>query len=95
MRATLEESILKNWHIKLAVLSALVSPAVSATGAYFSIQNRITSETAHVSEKVNNLELRITESYADKNSLRAIDDRTRKMENDIVEIKTMLRTRLR
>lgn len=80
-----ESSLLKNWQIKIALLASIVMPTITATGAYYNLSSEMTG-------KVSSLELKITQSFADKASLQRIDERTQKIQNDITEITTILKS---
>jgi hypothetical protein len=44
----IEAEILNNWKVRIAVLTAILSPAIAATGAFYSLK----SEMAQAVEKV-------------------------------------------
>lgn len=90
-----EQNLLKNWHLRLVVLAAVVMPTITATGAYYGVRERVAADKAEVSERVNKLELSVERNFADKSSMQQLDQRTRRMETDITEIKTILKTKLR
>ena len=94
-QVTAETNILKNWHVKMLVLIAIVTPTITATGAYYGVREKAATDKAEVSERVNKLELSIERTFADKASMQLLDERTRRMESDITEIKTILKTKLR
>lgn len=91
----MESAILKNWHIKILVLTGIVAPVMTATGAYFGIKVKMAEDKQEISERVSKIELESTRSFADKTSLQNLDVRMQKMENDITEIKTILKNKLR
>jgi hypothetical protein len=80
--------VLKKWQLMLAILGSILVPTVTATGAYF-------KKFSQVDEKINKLEVDTVKSYVDKDSFKRLDDRTRRMENDLVEIKTIVKQKLR
>lgn len=88
-------SLLKTWHLKLALLGMIITPAITATGAYYGLQNKIQSDKAEITERVSKLELDSEKNFADKASLRSVDTRMQHMEVDLAEIKTLLKNRLR
>lgn len=90
-----ESSLLKNWQIKIALLTSIVMPTITATGAYYNLSDKMTASKTEYSEKVSSLELKITQSFADKASLQRIDERTQKIQNDITELATIVKRRLR
>lgn len=90
-----EQNFLKHWHLKLVVLAAIVTPTVTATGAYYGIRERAAADKMEVSDRVSKLELDVQRNFADKPSMEQLDQRTRRMETDITEIKTILKTKLR
>lgn len=89
-----EIPFLTSWHLKLAILAGILTPAVTATGAYYGVKITMVKDKAELSQRVDRLELDSTKTYADKASLQSLDSRMQKMENDITEIKTILKTKL-
>lgn len=87
-------SILKSWQVKLAILSSIIIPTATATGAFFGLKVSRVEDKAELIQRVDKLELQSAKTFADKASLEVLDTRTRKMENDITEIKTILKTKL-
>jgi hypothetical protein len=90
-----ETTILKKWHLKLAILSGIVIPTATATGSYWKLRLNQTTETAQVNERISKVELQAEKSFVDKESFQNLDQRSRRMENDITEIKTILKTKLK
>lgn len=90
-----EFSILKTWHVKLLLIGAIAMPAVSATGAYYGLREKALADKAEISDRVSKIELESAKTFADKQALQSLDARTQRMENDITEIKTILKAKLR
>lgn len=90
-----EFMLLKSWHLKLLIIGAMLTPAITATGAYYGVRIKMVEDQKEVSDRVNKLELDTAKTFAEKSSLQNLDGRMQRMENDITEIKTILKTRLR
>lgn len=87
--------ILKAWHLYMACAIAFITPVVTATGAYYGLREKALADKAEVTERVSKLELDAAKTFADKTALENLDARTQRMQNDITEIKTILKSKLR
>lgn len=92
---TKENDFLKNWHLKLAIIGALVMPAITATGAFYDLKAKMQEKDAAVSAKISALELSSTKEFADKNTLKEVQEDVKRMRDDVTEIKTLLIKRSR
>ncbi len=86
-----EQNLLESWSIKLALLTAITLPTITATGAYFKLDSKIQEKEALVTQRVTTLELDSSRSFADKADLKEMQLDIKQMREDIVEIKTMLK----
>ena len=90
-----QNEVLKNWHLKILVLSGLIVPTITATGAYYSIQNKLSENASKNENRITQLELQSNQQFADKNTLKEMQDEQRQMHDDILEIKTILNKKFR
>lgn len=90
-----EQNILKAWQLKLAILTAIIVPSITGSSAYYGLQEKMNSNRAYTDQRLSTLELKLSDGFADKSSFQRIDERTQKIEKDIVEIKTLLKQRFR
>jgi hypothetical protein len=88
-----EKKLLERWTLWVGLLSAIVVPTVTATGAYFKLDSKIQEREAIVTERISSLELQTTKSFAEKNDLKEIREDIKQLRNDVTEIKTMLQRR--
>ncbi len=95
---TKEIDFLKNWHLKLAIIAAIIVPTVTATSALYSfrskIEEKIQEDRAVVSAKISALELQSQKDFVEKSSIKDMQRNMEAMHDDIVEIKTILKKRL-
>jgi hypothetical protein len=85
-----ENKWLRGWHTKIAILLAIMSPTVTATGAFYGMKNDIQAREAKINERVLSLELSNTKEFADKQELSEIHTDVREMRKEISELKNML-----
>lgn len=90
-----QNELLKNWHLKLAILFGIITPTFTAAGAYYSLQGRISQVQSDTSEKIANIQLDSTKDYVSKEDFKAMSSDMRQMRDDVIEIKTLLHKKLR
>ena len=90
-----EATLLKNWKLKLGILFAIISPTVTGTAAYYKLQIQLNEKNQQTEERVSRLELDTTKNFADKGTMESMRRDVNEMRNDITEIKTLLRKKLR
>lgn len=95
MSKVTETSLLANWKLKLGILMAIVSPTVTGTAAYYKLQIQLDGKNQQTLEKVNKLELDAERNFASKQTMEKIKEDVSKMKEDLVEIKTLLKRKLR
>jgi len=86
---------LYDWKLKLAILSAIVVPSVTATGSFYKMEIRFNEKNAQTEEKIKNLELDVARNFADKPTMVKIQDDVTKLREDTAEIKALLKRKLR
>lgn len=82
-----ENELLRNWRVKVALLVALISPTVAATGAYYDLKG-------DVNNRISAVELRSEQTFADKQAIKDIQTELRQTHDDVIEIKTLLSHKL-
>lgn len=90
-----ESAILKNWKAKLALLSAIVVPTVSATGAFFGLKTEMVEKEAAINSRISSVELRTEQNFADKPSMNKMQDNLQHLRDDVSDMKNDLKTLLR
>ena len=80
-------------HIKLLVLMGIVTPTIAASGAYWKTQITIEQKNNAVDARVSELELRFDKTHVDKQTFQDLSSEVRRMHDDVLEIKTMLKHR--
>lgn len=90
-----QNDLLKNWHLKFAIVSVLIFPTVTAVGAYYDLRNKITQNSGSTELRMSQLELQSNQQFADKTTLKEMQDEQRQMHDDILQIKTILTKRFR
>lgn len=93
--ASNEHSLLKNWHLKLAILFGIITPTITATGAYYSLQSRISQVESAASEKVDQAQIDTTKNYITKEDFRILQTDVKEMRDNLIEINTLLHKKLR
>lgn len=88
-----EQKFITAWQAKLALLAAIVIPTVTATGAFHSIETKMSERDAAVNQRISEVELRVEKNFADKTTMKELQDDVKALRNDMVEIKTLLRQR--
>lgn len=86
---------LYDWKLKLAILSAIVVPTVTATGSFYKMEIRFNEKNALTEEKIKNLELDVQRNFADKPTMVRLQDDVTKLREDTAEIKALLKRKLR
>lgn len=87
-------SLLRSWKLKLALLAAIVAPSVTATGAYYKLQIQLTEKNQQTENRISGLELQSVKNFADKPTMDDMRRNVEHMQQDIAEIKTILRNKL-
>lgn len=84
-----EKNFLNVWKLRIALLSAIIIPTVTATGAFYDLKAKIQEKDT----KIVDLELKITKNFADKPTMQKVQDDLQEVKSGIVEIKTLLKRR--
>jgi cell division protein FtsL len=82
----IELSLLKSWKLKIALLLAIITPAVSVTGAYYNLK-------ADVGSQISQAQNKIDEKYVSKDSFRDMKEDVKDVREDVKEIKRFLMQR--
>jgi hypothetical protein len=90
-----EHNFLKSWHLKLGLLVAICTPAITATGAFYNLKADSQAQVAQINAKIAALELQSTKDFAEKTSLRDVQTKLDAVSTDVTEIKTLLKNKLR
>lgn len=88
-------SLLRNWKFKIAILTAIVTPTITATGAYYDLKSRVEQNDTNNSARLVKLELQSNNQYADKATLNAVQAELRDTHDDVIAIKTFLTRKLK
>lgn len=86
---------LYDWKLKLAILSAIVVPSVSATGSFYKMELRLTEQNQQTELKIRSIELDTAKNFADKQAVLKLQEDVAKLREDTAEIKAMLKRSLR
>lgn len=86
---------LYDWKLKLAILSAIVIPSVTATGSFYKMEMRFNEKNQQTEDRINRLEVDTVRNYADKPTMVKLQDDVTKLREDTAEIKALLKRKLR
>jgi hypothetical protein len=86
-----EKKLLEIWRLRFALATLLIVPTATAVGAYYQLDARSEARHSEVVQRVQELELQSSKSFAEKNDLKEIQQDIKQMHEDIVEIKSILR----
>lgn len=84
-----EKILLTVWKLRIALISAIVIPTVTATGAFYDLHTKL----AEKDTKIVDLELRVNQNFADKPTMKKVQEDVQEIKSGIVEIKTLLKRR--
>lgn len=90
-----ETSFLYDWKLKLGILAAIVMPTVTATAAFYKLEARLNEKSFQTENRINKVELDVERNFADKRTVDDMHKDINKMQNDITEIKTLLKRRFK
>lgn len=90
-----KSKFLYDWKLKLGILAAIVTPSVTATAAFFKLELRLNEKTYQVENRVNKIELDAERNFADKKTMQELSGDVRALREDMVEIKTLLKKKLK
>jgi uncharacterized protein YfiM (DUF2279 family) len=85
-----EIAVLESWKLKLAVLSAIIFPTITATGAFYGLKSEMKDQQAAINEKVAALELKTQKEFIDKETGKELRDEVRALRSSMDEIKNIL-----
>ncbi len=86
---------LYDWKLKLAILSAIVIPSVTATASFYKMEIRFNDKNQQTEDRINKLEVDTVRNYADKPTMIRLQDDVTKLREDTAEIKALLKRKLR
>lgn len=90
-----ENSLLKNWHLKLVILIGIISPTATVARAYYGIQEQIVSSGAEQSQRISKIELQAQQSFVNKQDFKDLQEDVKHMRDDLTVIRTLLKQKLR
>lgn len=94
MNSTKSEHIfLKNLHLKIIILTGILAPCLTASGAYFGLKAKIEEKDRLISDRVSTLELTDNKTYIDKDSFNHLSNKVDVLSNQSTEILVILRAR--
>jgi len=88
-----ETAYLKTIHLKFLILFGIITPTVTATGAYWSLKAQVSETDRKVSERVLKVENEADKTFVDKQQFQNLASEVRAMHDDVLEIKTLLNAR--
>lgn len=86
---------LYDWKLKLAILSAIIVPSVTATGSFYKMEIRLNEKNQQTENRISKLEVDAMRNYADKPTMVKLQDDVTRLREDTAEIKALLKRRLR
>lgn len=86
---------LYDWKLKLAILTAIVVPTVTATGSFYKMQIQFNEKSTETEKKIKDLELEVNKNFADKPTMVKLQEDVTKLREDTAEIKALLKRKLR
>lgn len=89
--ASHEAKILSAWQTKFALLAAIVVPTITATGAFFKIDTKMAERETQINQRISDVELRVEQNFADKPTMREMQQDIKALRSDMVEIKVLLK----
>lgn len=89
----MEKKLLENWKLKIGILTGILVPAITATGAIYGIKEDAHQAEASLNRRISEVELKTEINKADKSLLEQVQRDVSRMREDVVEIKTLLRAR--
>lgn len=88
-----EATWLKDIKLKVAVLMAVITPCVTATGAYWGLKLQIEERDRLTSDRISNFEATAYQTFVDKTAFDKMNDEVKAMHDDVIEVKTILKRR--
>lgn len=95
MSRSIETKILYDWKLKLGILVAIASPAITGTAAYYKLKIDINDVSRVSDSRSTEVELNTEKNYASKNAVEKVQSDISQMKQDLVEIKTILQRKLK
>lgn len=86
---------LYDWKLKLGILLAILTPAVTATGSFYRLEIRLNEKNQQTENRINKLELDAERNFATKQTMDKLSGDVSNMRDDLIEIKTLLKRKLR
>jgi len=90
MSKSSENEILSGWKLKLGLITMLLVPTITATGAFYDLKSKITEREIAVNQKISDLELSTQKTFADKEALKEMRSDIKEMRSEMAEIKTLI-----
>lgn len=88
-------AFLSNIHLKLLILSGIVVPCLTASGAYWSIKLQVVESNNEMSNRVAKVESESTKNFVGKQSFDELSHEVKDMHDDVLEIKTLIKLQQR
>lgn len=86
---------LYDWKLKIAILSAILVPTVTATASFYKMEIRFNEKNSLTEDKIRSLEVDMARNFADKPTMIKLQDDVTKLREDTAEIKALLKRKLR
>lgn len=90
MKLSSETSVLKSIQLKIAILVGLATPVVAVAGAFYGLKIQMEEKDRQVSDRIGLVELNNEKNFADKSSLKELQQELRATHDDVITIKAML-----
>ena len=85
-----EYTFLKSWKVKLGLLTAIIIPTITATGAFYDLKASILEKEQAVNARISAVELQTEKNFADKTALQDMRNDIKEIRGEVSEIKTIL-----
>lgn len=85
-----ELTILESWKLKLAIVSAIVFPTITATGAFYGLKSEMKDQQAIVQNKISQIELQSQREFVDKETVKDLRGDMKMMQRSIDELKEIM-----
>lgn len=85
-----EHRLLRSWKLRIALLLAIITPTIAATGSFYSLKLDAKDREAKMNERVSSLELNSEKQFADKDDLREMRNDIKDIRNQVSDVKDIL-----
>ena len=88
-------SFLKSTHLIILVLIGIVTPVLTVSAAYWGLKLQVSDQDRAISDRVSRIETETAKVYVDKDTFQKLADEVKSTHDDVIEIKTILKSRPR